>query len=414
MTAPGSAVVVGGSLGGLFAANLLLRAGWDVHVYERAAEELEGRGAGIVAHPELLAALGQTGATVDESIGVRVMERVTLDSKGNRVASRAMPQVLTAWARLFNALKAAFPQDRYHTGKHLVGFSQDDCAATARFADGSTASGDILVAADGVRSSVRQTLLPSAKPQYAGYVAWRGLVDESDLSPAALIELFPYFAFGLPPGEQMLGYPVAGRNNAVEPGRRRYNFVWYRPAQETTTLRDMVTDANGKVWADGIPPPLIRPALLAATRLAASQVLAPQFAELVEKTQGLFFQPIFDLDSDRIAFGRIALLGDAAFVARPHCGMGVTKAASDALYLVQALQSVADPAQALAAYDSQRVPYGKAVVAHARHLGAYMQSQLLTAQERDMAERYRTQAAVMRETAVPFRSAPDSSAQASG
>ena len=91
--------------------------------------------------------------------------------------------------------------------------------------------------------------------------------------------------------------------------------------------------------------------------------------------------------------------------------MGVTKAASDALHLLQALQTATDPVQALAAYDSQRMPFGKAVVAHARHLGTYMQSQLLTAREREMAERYRTQEAVMRETAVPFKSAQDSSAQ---
>jgi 2-polyprenyl-6-methoxyphenol hydroxylase-like FAD-dependent oxidoreductase len=400
------AIVVGGSLGGLLAANLLLHAGWDVHVYERVAQELEGRGAGIVTHPELMEALRQAGVLVDSSIGVNVEERVTLGKDGNRVGSRSLPQTLTAWARMYHVLKAAFPNERYHNGKHMVSFSQDALAASATFADGETVAGDILIAADGIRSAVRKSLLPAAKPLYAGYVAWRGLVEEAVLSETVLRDLFPYFAFGLPPHEQMIAYPVAGRNNAVEAGQRHYNFVWYRPADEATTLRDMVTDASGKVWFDGIPPPLIRPEILAQARQAARDVLAPQFAEVVEKTESLFFQPIFDLESSELAFGRIALLGDAAYVARPHCGMGVTKAAGDAVASVKALQETDDVVAALKAYAIPRTAFGKSVVGHARDLGAYMQVQVSSPKEREMAERYRTPAAVMKETAVPMMDAP--------
>lgn len=400
MTQTRKAVVVGGSLGGLFAANLLWRAGWDVHVYERAAQELEGRGAGIVTHPELLEALTKAGIVVDASIGVRVDERVTLGPDGLRVGARHLPQVLTAWGRLYHVLRSAFPPERYHNAKQLVSFSQDADSASATFADGETVSGTLLIAADGLRSVVRQSLLPAAKPLYAGYIAWRGLVEESVLSEGTLKDVFPYFAFGLPPREQMIAYPVAGKDNAVEPGRRRYNFVWYRPADETTTLRGMLTDATGRVWADGIPPPLIRPDVLAGVRQAAREVLAPQFAEVVEKTESLFFQPIFDLESRQLAFGRIALLGDAAFVARPHCGMGVTKAAGDAVALAEALHAHIDVVEALRAYEAPRVKFGELIVAHARALGAYMQAQLRTPREREMAELYRTPEAIMQETAV--------------
>lgn len=195
MTQSKRAVVVGGSLGGLFAANLLFRAGWDVHVYERVAQELESRGAGIVTHPELMDALHEAGVVVDDSIGVNVKERVTLGKDGTRVGSRSLPQTLTAWARLYGVLKAAFPNERYHNAKHLVSFSQDAREARATFADGKTVTGDILIAADGVRSAVRQSLLPATRPLYAGYVAWRGLVEESSLSESALKDVFPYFAF---------------------------------------------------------------------------------------------------------------------------------------------------------------------------------------------------------------------------
>ena len=395
-----TAMVVGGSIGGLFAANMLHRAGWDVQVFERVAGPLEGRGTGIVTHPELMVALQHAGVVVDDAIGIAVRERVTLARDGSVLGRTELPQILTAWARIYHLLRAALPGDRYHHGKQLESFQQSDRRVVATFADGSRAEADLMVAADGIRSTVRQALLPRARPQYAGYIAWRGLVEESALSDRALAEVFPYFAFGLPPREQMIGYPVAGRHNAVEPGSRRFNFVWYRPADEATTLLDMLTDETGKVWPEGIPPPLIRAGILQQARQAARDVLAPQFAELVEKTEGLFFQPIFDLESPQMAFDRIALLGDSAFVARPHCGMGVTKAAGDALALVQALTADQDVPTALARYAQERTGFGSFIVDHARALGAYMQAQLRTEHERQMAEAYRTPAVIMRETAV--------------
>ncbi len=403
MKAARKAVVVGGSLGGLFAANLLLRAGWDVHVYERVAEELQGRGAGIVTHPELMEVLSAAGIAADDSLGVTVAQRVTLAQDGSIAGKRELPQLLTAWGRLYHVLRSVFPDARYHNGKHLTSLAQDADAVEARFADGEIVSADLLIAADGLRSAVRQSLLPQVRPQYAGYIAWRGLVEESVLSERAQRELFPYFAFGLPPREQMIAYPVAGLNNSVAPGHRRYNFVWYRPADEVSTFRSMVTDASGKVWPDGIPPPLIRPEVLEEARTAAHQVLSPQFAELVEKTENLFFQPIFDLESTQLAFGRVALLGDAAFVARPHCGMGVTKAGSDARALAEALAYGDDVSKALLRYEAERLQEGAFIVGHARALGAYMQAQISTPEEREMAERYRSPEAVMRETAVSPR-----------
>lgn len=396
-----SAIVIGGSLGGLLAANLLHRAGWDVHVYEKVAEELEGRGAGLATHPELMTALEAAGVRVDDSIGVAVQERVTLAGDGSVAGRLPLPQVLTAWSRLYTVLKDAFPQDRYHNGMQLAAVEQTHDEVTARFESGQTVTSHLLVAADGLRSTVRHAVYPEVKPVYAGYIAWRGLIEESMLSPRTRAEAFPYFAFGLPPREQFIAYPIAGQGDSMKPGNRRFNFVWYRPADESTTLRDMLTDSTGKVWTDGIPPPLVRPEVVAEARSAARKTLAPQFAEVVEKTEQLFFQPILDLESPRLAFGRIALLGDAAFVARPHCGMGVTKAAGDAMALVKALGANQDIAAALEAYEKERVAFGEFIVNHARALGAYMQAQLRTEQEQAMAEKYRTVEAVMRETAIP-------------
>lgn len=395
------ALIAGGSLGGLLAANMLHRAGWDVLVLERANATLSGRGAGIVTHPELFDCLETAGLTIDDKIGVPVPGRVTLGRDGRPVQESVLPQILTAWGRLYHLLKAALPADLYRFGAGVRAFEQYDAGVSVTLTDGAQQYGDILIGADGIRSTVRQQLSPHTRPSYAGYVAWRGLTDEALLSEATHRAIFERFAFCLPPGEQMLGYPVAGTGDNLAPGHRRFNFVWYRPADEQSQLPDLLTDEQGRRHDDGIPPQLIRADVQQAMLRAADDVLAPQFAEMVHKATQPLVQPIYDLDSPQLAFGRVVLLGDAAFVARPHCGMGVTKAAADAKALTQALtQNPDNPVQALKTYDSKRQPIGRFLVGHARSLGAYMQAQILTPEERQMAERYRTVEAVMRETAV--------------
>lgn len=224
-------------MGGLFAGNMLCRAGWKVDLYERVAGPLSDRGAGIVTHDELLSALELAGARVDEHLGVRIFERATIDRHGNIVASLPYDQILTAWSRLLHVLEEAFPSDHYHRGKVLKYVQQDNNSATAHFDDGSRDTADILIGADGIRSTTRAQLMPDQQPEYAGYVAWRGLVNEDELSSAARDQLMDSFAFCLPPGEQMLTYPVAGKENATAKGSRRLNFVWYRPAAFDTELK---------------------------------------------------------------------------------------------------------------------------------------------------------------------------------
>ena len=397
------AIIVGGSLGGLFAANLLVRNGWDVDIFERVPEELAGRGAGIVTHPELFDAMTAAGIAIDDSIGVKVQSRVTFAQSGAVLSERELPQTLTAWGKMYHVLRAALPDVHYHAGGTVVSVEDAADQASVSLSDGTVLRADLVIAADGFKSAIRERFLPDVKLQYAGYVAWRGLVDETSLSRATREALFDKFAFCLPPREQILGYPVAGQGNSTTPGERRYNFVWYRATSEDVQLPNLLTDESGKRWVGGIPPTLIRREVLADMEEAALTLLAPQFGEVVTKSTQPLFQPIFDLEVPHMAFGRVALLGDAAFVARPHCGMGVTKAASDAMALVSALKSYADVQEALAEYSRVRTQVGAAIVQHARHLGAYMQAQLKNEVDREMAERYRTPDAVMRETAVPAR-----------
>ena len=367
-------LVVGGSLGGLMAANLMVRAGLDVTVLEKSTLSLDGRGAGIVTHLPLLNALKLCGVDAEASLGISIEKRVVLDLQGRTIAHALMPQILTSWSRLYSLLMAALPVERYLRGASVRNFTQNANSVKVTCEDGTSYEADVLIASDGIRSSVRAALAPEIQAEYAGYVAWRGVCDESVLSNLTLKTLFETFGFGLPAGEQIIGYPVAGQGNSVAKGQRRYNFVWYRPAPDNGALQDLMTDADGHHHALGLPPNKVSWRQVAAARQAARELLAPQFAEILEKTPQPFLQPIFDACSTQLAFGRVALMGDAGFVARPHVGMGVTKAAEDALALCQALVSNGTTPEALQAYESKRLGPGKSVVERGRRLGAYMQA----------------------------------------
>jgi 2-polyprenyl-6-methoxyphenol hydroxylase-like FAD-dependent oxidoreductase len=392
------ALVIGGSMSGLLAALLLRQRGWAVDVYERVESELSGRGAGIVAQPELIERLRRLGLD-PVGLGVEITTRKIFDASGRLVGTCECPQVLTAWERVYRLLRDAFGAVHYHRGKGLQGFEQSGTAVLARFGDGTEEAGDVLIGADGLRSTVRQQCLPDLSPLYAGYVAWRALVAEGAMAPAIHAELFDYMSFCLPPGEQFLGYPVAGPDDDLTPGRRRFNVVWYRPAGETTKLPWLLTDGNGVTHAISIPPPLIRAEAVAEMRADAERLIAPQMRTIVRLIDEPILQPIYDLETPRMAFGRVAIIGDAAFVARPHVAAGVAKAADDAAALAEALASDEDVETALRKFEAVRLPVGRRIIERARHLGAYLQA-TQTAEERARSERHGIPQAVIEETAV--------------
>jgi 2-polyprenyl-6-methoxyphenol hydroxylase-like FAD-dependent oxidoreductase len=378
------ALVIGGSLGGLIAAQLLHRDGWDTVVFERNAQELASRGVGLGTHPQLIAILRSSGIPFDETMGIRVPRVICLDRLGTTIAEHPTSRTMSSWSRLYRALRDALPAQKYRLGSTLRVVEQDSGGVTAVFVDGVRERGDILVGADGIRSTVREQFLPQVRPDYAGYVAWRGVLEEQNVPPAVRREIFELYTFCLPEGEQLLGYPVPGRDNDTAVGRRGYNIVWYRPT-DPAALADLCTDDEGRHHSAGIPPPLIRGDVVARVKADASALLAPQIAEIFVRTEP-FFQPIFDLESPQLVFGRVALLGDAAFVARPHAGAGTTKAAIDAASLVDCLRDAAGLDSGLARYAQAQQSFGHAMVALSRQAGAYLSGQLKPQAERSADE----------------------------
>ncbi len=368
------AIIVGGSMAGMLAGNMLVREGWAVEILERSREGLEARGAGIVPQRSLLAALKRAGVTVRADIGIRITKRVAYDRSGAAFATHHYDQYATSWSLLYNLLRDAFPAQHFHAGRNVTSIVQHPGGAAAVLDDGTRFEGDLVIGADGMRSVVRRALFPAVEPRYVGYIAWRGMLEERDAAPDFVAHCFSALNFSFPKGEELIGYPVAGANSAVDVGRRRFNIMWYRPVAPGAALRDMFTGTDGIHYETaGIPPRLVRPELVAAMKAEAHRVFAPAFADIIARMEGMFVQAIYDLESDLMGQGRAAIIGDAAFVARPHCGAGVSKAADDAASLASALGAHERIEDAVAAFSAERSQAGKAAVAWAAHLGSYFQ-----------------------------------------
>jgi 2-polyprenyl-6-methoxyphenol hydroxylase-like FAD-dependent oxidoreductase len=366
----GRAIIIGASLAGLFAATLLRTAGWQTEVFERSDVELIGRGAGITTQPDLLQSLRRSGAELND-LGVVVRERIALDARGDVIDRLPYEQIVTSWDRLHQIMRATIPNGTHHLGCNLTAVEQGPGSVTAVFEDGRRETGDLLVGADGYRSTVRNLLASEIQPTYAGYVIWRGLAEEADIPREAHAAVFEKFAFFLPPNNKNLVYPIAGSDNDLRPGHRRSNWVWYRPVADAD-LDDMLTDSDGVRYNVSIPPPKVRDDLIARLREEARGFLPPPMRDILICIPKPWFTPIYDVLANRMVYGRVVLIGDAAATARPHIGMGIAKAGTDAEGLADSLSRNVDTLEALAQFERERLPIAARAVQRGRDLGEYM------------------------------------------
>lgn len=365
------AAVVGGSVGGLCAAVALGAAGCRATVYEQAPHEQRGRGAGIVLHPDLASFLERHGVAARGDVAVPSARRIDLDRSGGVVGAEETRQWMTSYEALVGALRATVDPSAHRTGTRVTGVSDD--GRTLELADADPVTADLVVAADGAGSTVRARLAPDVAPAYAGYVAWRGLCGEADLPDAVAETLAGAFAFFTDPEPapfptQVLSYLVPGPGAELTPGRRSLNWVWYQPVAD---LAAHLTDGDGHVHEWSLPADAVTPEAAARRRELAHQRLPAVFAELVAATRAPSVQAITDLASSRCVVGRAAVVGDAAFVPRPHTAYGSAKAAVDVDALATAVREHdGDVDAALAAWEPDALARGRRVVAEGTRLGA--------------------------------------------
>ncbi len=356
---PSRVGVIGASYGGLCAALALRCVGCDVRVFER-SPDFDRIGGGIVVQPEFAEYLEAFGYARPEQVAVPTVKRRFLERSGAVAHSTGDNTFYTAWDTLLRSLRDAFDANKISNGMTLVDIAQDDDSVSCRFHDGSEHVFDLLVAADGIGSTVRRRFMPEVSPRYAGYVGFRGLVPEDRLT-AAQAELirnsFVLFAY---PHSHILNYLIPGEDGSTQPNRLRWNWVWYVTRSEEE-LDGLLRDHNGERHRVSLGPGEMRGESAEWLRSRAQADLPPLLREIVDQTVDPFVQAIFDLQTPRMVFDRVVLLGDAACVVRPHTASGTSKAAADATTLAHALRDAGGQGltAALAGWEADRLAYAQ-------------------------------------------------------
>jgi 2,6-dihydroxypyridine 3-monooxygenase len=355
--------VVGGSLGGLITGLQLRDVGCEVDIFERSPVHLEGRGAGIVLHPVTTRYFEEHGLLDLGRVSSSARTLRYLTATGDVLLEEPIRYRFTSYATLYAALVDFVDPSRYHLGMDLVDVSEGAADVRARFADGGDRAYDLVVGADGIRSTVRGLLFPDLRPAYAGYVGWRGTLPERDLPTRARDELRDVLTYHVGDRTHVLSYEIP----AVHGGSM--NWVWYRNVPDGEALAALLTDRSGARHDLSLPAGAVRHEHLDELRGSAAQ-LPPAFEDLIRATPEPFVQVIVDLEVPTMVRGRVCLVGDAAFALRPHIAAGTAKAAADARALAEAIEaSGGDVPAALGAWEPAQLALGRATTARTREVG---------------------------------------------
>ena len=363
------AAIVGGSLGGLTAAALLHDQGAEVDVYERSPSELVQRGAGIGFLPNAARYLVERAGVDLDRISVTTSHIRYLNRRGEVIYDGAHHYRFSSWYTVYRQMLARIDPARYHLGFEMTGWVDGDDAVEVRFANQASRRVDLLVCADGVGSTARARVLPDVQPVYAGYVAWRGMVPESSLDQATRAVVDDAITYYVYANSHILVYPIPGPNDSVAAGERLINFVWYRNYLAGSDLDDLLTDRFGQRRETSLPPGAVSDHHVAELHAVASSRLPEPIARVVRSTAQPFLQVIYDIDVPRMAFGRVCLIGDAAFLVRPHAAAGTAKAAADAWALADAMARHDDVVAALADWEPGQLALGRQLLERTRRIG---------------------------------------------
>lgn len=368
ITTPKSVIIVGGSLGGLMHALTLLSlpSPPKVTILERSPTALlHNQGAGVVAGNETQAFFSEY-VKPGKDIAITSGRRHYLDRDGNIIPEsvNVRQQRMTSWDLLYHLLRWRVEGLQ---SSYVEGLGAND-GPKAMYENGCTVKDienlpngvkviwthkdkgeqseivDMVIGADGASSTVRRMLIPQVERKYAGYVAWRGTVPETELSAEAREVFTEKFTFFHAETIQTLGYLIPGDDGTTEPGNRLFNWVWYCNYEEDgADLEELMTDIHGRRHAITLPVDTMQPQVWEKQKAHAKKVLPPQYAEAVEKTEHPFIQAITDVicPMNRFDDGKLLLVGDALAGFRPHTAASTGQAAFDAIMLGKLLRGEA-------------------------------------------------------------------------
>ncbi|MNJ87663.1 6-hydroxynicotinate 3-monooxygenase precursor [compost metagenome] len=359
--------IIGGSIGGLLTGIAMQKTGHQVDIYERSATAMQGRGAGLVVQAELMNYMIHQGISSHQLFGVPATQRQILNGQGYPAYSYDNDTSFTSWNYLWQQLKAYFPAANYHYNHQLVNLQQTGKIVNCTFADGSQIETDLLIGADGYNSVVRQHLFPDIAPLYAGYVAYRGLIPEDELTAEEIdffankFTLYPYS------NSHLLAYLVPGNHGELGKGRRQLNWVWYLNKTQAQ-LKDLMIDKNGVERQYSVPATFLRDANIAELKTRAQIELPEILSARVQQTQNPFVQVIVDMAVPKMYQDRVVILGDAASLVRPHTASGTAKAYEDAAALAAVLTDHSTLASALQRWNTMQLHHAAELISYGRRL----------------------------------------------
>jgi 2,6-dihydroxypyridine 3-monooxygenase len=332
------ALVVGGSIGGLTSALLLRKLGFSVEVFERTPTQLTNRGGGIVLQPITMKWFeeGHSARRIDE-LSTR-SSRLRYLGPGNAILHEEPAEWrYTSWGTVYRALLGDFGREHYHLGEFCCGFSQDGDQVELRFVSGRVERADLVVFADGITSTGRRRLFPDLEREYSGYVGWRGTLREDQVRQQTHDLLTDSLTYSVGDHTHAVMYTIPGMDGELEEGKRLLNYVWYRNVPAGPELHELTTDMRGFEAPVSVHPGAVQQRYVDEMKASAAAQLAPAVAEVIQRTEQPYVQVVFDTRIPGMTDGRVAIIGDAAFAARPHAAAGTAKAAADAWELYEHL-----------------------------------------------------------------------------
>ncbi len=361
--------IVGGSIAGLAAGIALRSIGCDVSVYEKSKAPLRGRGGGLIVQQEMLDWMNEQDIGTGNTIVVPGYERQFIDQTGKVIKTYPSFANFTSWDAVFHQFKSAFPDDCYHLGKEAVSLVFSTSGAEVELTDGENIQSDLLIGADGVNSVIRYNLFPDVQPNYSGYVAWRGVIPETNVPQDAIEILENKFTYCQTQNTLAHAYFIPGDNLETEAGNRRINWVWYWNADEETKLPEMLSDIEWKKNLTAILSGKLHVSNLDHLHDRAINELPRFLSDIVTATHAPFIQFVFDFQCPGMYKGRTLIIGDSASIVRPHTASGTSKACGDAVSLAQHfLAAGKNVDQALPLWQDERMAIAHRLIYHGRNL----------------------------------------------
>ncbi|THX93172.1 FAD/NAD(P)-binding domain-containing protein [Aureobasidium pullulans] len=358
---------VGGSIAGLMHGIMLSRLGHHVHILEQSTENFRhGQAAGIRAGPEAQKFLSEFDLHKHYPYAVDCPGMQFINKKSDYERFVKFPMKQTSWTMLYYRLRANFDglvskhcpaplelaseagSAKYDLGKRVLGLTEDGSQVQVQYRDVATeeietVQADLVIGADGSYFAIRRIFRPPSGREdrpYAGYVAWRGGILESEISQATRDVLKNNFTVFKMPKNYILVYAIPGHDGSLEPGNRILNFVWYHNCPDDFEFQGVMTDISGQTHRSTLQPGMLRPEVWEQQVKFAQASFAAPFVELVEKTSQPFVAAVSDNICDRATFmnGKVILVGDALALFRPHIALSANQAAYDCLELQKVLK----------------------------------------------------------------------------